>query len=147
MNLQILLLLMASAGVLIGWLTGRYAGYALTLSTIVGFLIGIAPLFLLPVSGRVLSAWSPDRSDCLCGRCRSEDYIYGSMERGENGRPCAYRYHYPECGTRYVSRDDHFLEVREGCEVLYRKLNRWGRWSSSYENDDEPGIDPNRKAV
>jgi len=130
MNLQILLPLTPLAGALIGWLTGRHAGYDLTLLTIVGFVIGIGPLFLLLVSGGVLSAWSPDQPDCLCSWCRSEDYVYDGMECKENGKPCAYRYHCPKCGRHYVSRESPFLEVRGGDETPYRKLNPWGRWSS-----------------
>lgn len=130
MRLESVLPLMALGGALIGFLFGLFAALNVALSTITGFFIGLSPLLLLVVVGMALESWSPDRPECVCGQCKSDGYSYYDMDRDEEGKPSAFRYHCPKCGRSYMSRDKQFLEIKNGHAIPYQKRNKWGRWSA-----------------
>ena len=130
MRLDTVLPLMAFAGAMIGFLVGQYGELNVIQATISGFLIGFSPLLLLFVAGLALSMLSPDRPECICRQCKSSEYSYDDMDLDKEDKPYAFRYHCPKCGRSYILRDKQFLEINNDQEILYKKLNKWGRWSS-----------------
>jgi hypothetical protein len=126
MNLELILPLFivfcAALGAVIAYAIG---GSALS-GALIGGAIGFSPLFVLAVVYALLQRWSPERPDCICGRCKPEDYDF--LESMSDIEEHVYFYRCPHCGRKYREHGDRFgLETPEGIRP-YMTTSRWGRW-------------------
>jgi hypothetical protein len=92
-----------------------------------GAILGLLPLLLLWIVGLGVLLIFRDRPPCLCGSCRSQDYIFLSMDRRRE--QYTFDYECPSCHRRYRARDDLFFELAtDGAEGPYMRRSKFGRW-------------------
>jgi hypothetical protein len=90
--------------------------------------IGMAPLLLLGLVGLWAKLIFRDRPVCICGSCRSADYVF--LGADSQRPPIRFDYECPSCHRRYRARDDVFFELAaDGSERPYMRQSRFGRWS------------------
>lgn len=119
--------LCASAGAIIGSLTGHGAIPGLT----GGMLIAVLPLFLLGLTYLLLTLWRPNLPTCRCRQCNYKGYKYiGSTDGLQSGEYV--RFSCPKCGRVYELSRDRFNELaNDGRTVPYMHHTKWGRWKET----------------
>ncbi len=113
--------LCASAGALIGSVTGHGAIHGL----VDGMVIAALPLVLSGLAYLVVVLWRPDLPACRCGQCRAKGYEYVGSN---TGLQAGVRYRCPRCGRVYELSRGRFDELTEGDRSLpYMLHTKWGR--------------------
>ena len=118
----------AGVGAAMAW----HSGGSVPVGLAIGGAVGLSPFLLLGIGYAVLMVIAPDRPPCSCGSCVSGDYVFVDMTIGPNGRPTAFSYRCPACGTSYLQRDGRYLRIRsDGSTEPYMEVSHWGRWIAS----------------
>jgi hypothetical protein len=126
MNLELILPLFIIFCAVIGGVIAYVTGESLLIGAGLGGLLGISPLFFLGIVYLFLQKWGPDRPNCICGQCTSEDYDY--IDSASNFKEHVYFYKCPHCSREYREHGKRFeLNTPEGLRP-YMKLSKWSRW-------------------
>jgi hypothetical protein len=135
-------LLCASAGAVIGIVTGHGAIRGLT----AGMLIAVLPLFLLGLTYPLLMLWRPNLPTCRCRKCNYKGYEYvGSADGPKAGGSVRFSCH--QCGRVYELCHDRFNEVvNDGRTVSYMHHTKWGRWKEP-KAEQTPAGDVTKRAA
>ena len=126
MNLErlypIWFILCASAGAVVGNLTGYGAIHGLT----DGMMVAVSPLFLLMMGLLLMSFWRPILPPCRCGHSNHKGYRHVSpADDAKSG----IRFECPKCGRAYELSKDRFDEIAsDGHTIPYMRHTKWGRW-------------------
>ena len=113
----------------VGGTIAYFTGAPLMRGTTIGLLVGFAPIALLCISYVAVTTWRPDRPNCRCGQCRSQDYRY--LGPDHITPETVYEYQCPSCGRKYRKKDKRFWEFAEnGVESPCMVVSKWGRWTT-----------------
>jgi hypothetical protein len=114
-------LCMAGGGIL-----AHRSGASLMAGVAGGLGVGMLPLLVLGAIYWLMMAWRPERPPCVCGKCKSDEYVsVGPMVKPEDS---TYYYKCPHCGCEYRSHGSLFdLKTAHGYSP-YMEISRWQRW-------------------